>query len=158
HRVDLFPADELPGFAKASSQLALFFGGRDFSEAILPHVSPWMTVVARPVEFDAKAKPEIPLPAAAVVLHVDQPDELGPVLVSAFQTAIGLINVDRAQKGLDALMLQLELVDDVQVTSAHFLAPHAGDGVDLRYNLAPACAMVGSALVVGTHSALVSQI
>lgn len=157
-RVELFPAETLPGFAKASSDLALFFGGRDLAETILPRVSPWLRLVARPVAFDANARPEMPLPAAAFIVEVDDATELGPVLVSAFQTAVGLINVDRAQKGLDSMLMKLELVDDVQLTSARFAPPREGDGIDLRYNLAPACAMVGRAFIVGTHAALVADL
>jgi hypothetical protein len=153
-RVDLFPPRTLPGFAEATSNLALIFGGLDVGEDVFPGLSPWIRLVARPVEFDPEAAPEIPLPAAAAIFEV--PDtSLGPRLVSAFQTAIGLINVDRAQKAQDSLLMRLELAGDVEVTWAHFLDPRDGDGTDLRYNLVPACALVGKTFIVGTHRDLV---
>jgi hypothetical protein len=148
----------LPGFSKASNDLAPFFGGRDLGEDVLPSLDPWLRVIARPVAFDDGALPEIPLPAAAIIARVRDPERMGPTLVSAFQTMIGIVNVDRAQKGLDSLMMQFEMAGGAQVTSARFLTPGEHDGVDLRYNLVPACALVGDAFVVGTHRNLVADL
>ena len=156
-RVELFPAEALPGFAEASSNLALFLGGLDAEEDLLPGLGPWVRLVVRPVDFADDCQPEMALPAAAAIVELEDP-ELGPALVGAFQTGIGIANVDRAQRGLDALVLSLSLAGDVEITSARFRPPRAGDGVDLRYNLEPACAVVGDVFVVGTHAALVREL
>lgn len=154
-RTALFAPELQPRFAEAESNLALLFGGADVAETILPHLGPWLTAVVRPVAFDPAATPDVPLPALALVARVDAPDEIGGDLVAAFQTAVGLINVDRAQKGLASLRLELSSVGAVTLTSARFGAPRPGEGVDLRYNLEPACALVGEAWVIGTHADLV---
>lgn len=157
-RVELFAVDELPAFAKATSDLALLFGGLDFSTEVLPGLSPWITLVAREVEFAHDARPDQPLPAVAAIFELREPARLGPLLVSAFQTGVGLANVDRAQKGLDSLLMELQLVGDAQMTTARFPSPRAGEGVDLRHNLVPACAWSGDRFLVGTHATLVADL
>lgn len=156
-RVDLFPADTLPRFSKASSDLALFFGGKDLGEEVLPALAPWSRWIVRHPRFDAQATPEIPLPAAAVLLKLTEPDR-GPELVSAFQTMISVVNLDRAQEGSSPMLMELEPVAGVTLTKAHHPAPAPGEGVDMSYNLVPACALFGDVLVLGTHDSLVRDI
>lgn len=157
-RVDLFPPETLPEFSSALSGFSLFFGGRDFGEDVLPGLSPWIRVVAREIEFPEAEQPENPLPALVLIAELEDPDRLGPEVVTAFQTLIGILNADRAQKQGGMMRLRLALEGDVEVSSASFLAPAPGDGVDLRYNLAPACAVVGRSLVLGTHVELVRAV
>ncbi|HVS17344.1 MAG TPA: hypothetical protein VMT18_02000 [Planctomycetota bacterium] len=157
-RGELFATRTQPAFAEAESNLALFFGGRDVAEAVLPHLSPWFEVVSREVVFRAEAVPDAALPAVALLARVDDPVTIGADLVSAFQTAISLVNVDRAQKAMPSMRLELSNVEDATLTSARFAAPVPGTGVDLRYNLEPACALVGDTFVVGTHRALVAEL
>ena len=151
------PADQ-PGFAEAESNLALFFGGRDVPESVLPRLSPWICAVVRPVTFDERARPEAVLPAAALLVPIEAEGETGEDLIAGFQTMISLINVDRAQKGLDSMRMDLESESGVTLTTARFRAPNPEDGVDLRYNLEPACALVGERFVIGTHRALVAEL
>ena len=154
HRSELFPPETLPGFAEAVTNGALFFGGKDLGEEVLPALSPWLRVVVRALEFAPERKPEIPLPGLAVVAVVDD-EESGAEWVSAFQTLIAVVNVDQAQKGERGLRLQLGREGEIEVSSARFPAPLPGDGVDARYNLEPALALVGRHLVLGTHESLV---
>ena len=157
-RSSLFAPESLPALAKTNSDLALFFGGMDLADEVLPGLSPWLRTIVRPVAFDAGAAPEIPLPALALLVELEDPETLGPSLVSAFQTAIGLVNVDRAQKGKDALLLEVKDSGGIQVTSARFKKPRAGEGVDVRYNFVPACALAGKTFVLGSHVALVADL
>jgi len=157
-RGELFGPRAQPGFAEAESNLALFFGGRDVAEHVLPHLSPWVEVVAREVDFRDDARPDAALPAAALLVRVDDPATTGADLVAAFQTAISIVNVDRAQKAMPSMRLELAPLADTTITSARFAPPAPGTGVDLRYNLEPACALVGDTFVVGTHRALVAEL
>lgn len=157
-RGELFPPQTQPAFAEAESTLALFFGGRDVAEQVLPHLSPWFELVAREVDFAQGAVPDAPLPALALLAHVDDPEALGADLVAAFQTAISLVNVDRAQKAMPSMRLELIPHAGTTLTSARFAPPEPGTGVDLRYNLEPACALVGDTFVIGTHRALVAEL
>lgn len=157
-RGELFEPQAQPAFAEAEGNLALFFGGRDVSEAVLPHLSPWLELVAREVEFAADAVPDAPLPALALLARVDDPGAVGADLVAAFQTAISLVNVDRAQKAQPSLRLELAQLGATTITSARFAPPTPGTGVDLHYNLEPACVLAGNTLVIGTHRALVAEL
>ena len=154
HRVELFPPESLPAFAKTISDMGLFFGGRDIGEDVLPHVSPWIRLVSRPVDFAEGVRPEIPLPALAAVAAVED-GATGNDFITAFQTLISILNVDQAQKSGRMMQLSLGLEGDVQITSASYPPPGPEDGVDVSYNLRPACALVGRHLVLGTHVDLV---
>lgn len=162
-RADLFPPEVQPAFAKALADLTPLLGGLDLYDDVLPQTSPWLRIVARPVEFEAGAVPLIALPAACLVARVTD-ETVGQGLVSAFQTTIGIVNLEASQQRRAALRLDLALVDGVTVTRARFPQPRAVDAtgapmpVDLRYNLAPACALVGEHFVLGTHHALVTEV
>jgi hypothetical protein len=162
-RAALFPPAVQPAFAKALTDLTPLLGGLDLYDDVLPNISPWLRFVARPVAFDAHAVPTIALPAVCVVARVTD-ETVGAGLVSAFQTTIGITNLEAAQQRRPALRLDLVLVDGVTVTRARFPEPRAVDAagaavpVDVRYNLAPACALVGEHFVLGTHHALVTEV
>ncbi|MFT5290398.1 MAG: hypothetical protein ACI8QS_003632 [Planctomycetota bacterium] len=158
NRNELFTAKAQPQFAEATSGLALFFGGEDISDKVLPAISPWLEFVISDPIFTNGATPDIPLPAAAIVAQVDAASDVGNMLISAFQTAIGIMNIEGAQQMQPQLQLGLELVSGVNLTSAHYPKPVEGDGVDMRFNLEPACALVGDRFIVGTHRSLVADL
>lgn len=157
-RVELFPPEAQPGFAEATSNLALFFGGQDVTDEVLPRLEPWIGLVSRPVRFDDGAVPDVPLPGAAVLVRVKEPESTGPELVAAVQSLIAVLNVEAAQQQQPVMTLDLELRGDTRITYGRFRAPDEGEGVDLRYNLEPACAMVGDTFVLGTHRVLVGDL
>jgi len=157
-RTEMFPADVLPKFAEATSTLALFFGGADVTDGILPAISPWLGVIVRPVAFDEGATPDIPLPAAAIVARLEDAGRLGEQMFGAFHTLVGVINVEAAQNMQPQLIPKLELVQADQVLSAHYVEPAPGGGVDLRYNLVPAVALVDDAFVLATHRELAKEL
>lgn len=156
-RAALFPVEAQAAFAETITTGALFFAGRDLGSEVLPHVSPWIRLVARAVEFAPERRPEITLPAVAAIAVLDDPAE-GEAWTSALQTLIAILGVEQAQKGRAGLGLHLSSVDGIELTSARFPAPRPGEGVDLRYNLEPAMTVVGRHLIVGTHVALVREL
>ena len=158
HRADLFPVDTLPKFAEAISNLTLFLGGMDLTDEVLPGLSPWMRLVVHEVAFDERARPAQPLPAACLLVEVKDKERLGGSLVAAFQSAISLTNIERAQQAKPPFLLGIELVEGVEMSKAHYLLASPEDGVDMEYNLAPACALVDSTFVLGTHKDLVSNV
>jgi hypothetical protein len=156
-RSELFPTESLPAFGEAITNGALFFEGQDLGEEVLARVSPWIRLVARELDFAAGRRPEIPLPGAALVAVLD--DERGAEQwTAAFQTLVSIVNVDQAQKGGKSMRLQLEREGEIEISTARFVTPAAGDGVDVRYNLEPSLAVVGRHLVLGTHAALVREL
>ncbi|MDA1267262.1 MAG: hypothetical protein O2816_19445, partial [Planctomycetota bacterium] len=158
HRGELFPVEAQPGFAEAISNLALFFGGQDITDDLLPNLEPWIGVIARPVEFDDGAVPDIPLPGAAVLVRSSQPDAIGSQLVAATQSLLSILNIDAAQNQQPVLTVKLELHEGHTITYGTYRRPGEGEGVDARYNLEPACALVGKTFVLGTHRNLVKDL
>ena len=156
-RAEHFAPETLPGFAEAVTNGALFFEGRDLGEDVLPHLSPWIRLVSRELAFDEGRRPEIPLPGLAALAVLDDERE-GEHWAAAFQTLIALLNVDRAQKGGKSMQLRLAREGEVEISVARFATPAPGEGVDLRYNLEPALAVVGRHLVLGTHLSLVREL
>ena len=128
------------------------------TDEILPGLDPWIGVVARRVEFDPGAVPSIPLPGAALIVRMRDPEDLGPKLVSAFQSLLAISNIEAAQQMRPALTLGLELHEGRTVTYGRYRKPAPDEGVDLRYNLVPACTVVGEAFVIGTHVSVVKQV
>lgn len=168
-RAELFPPTAQPAFAKALSDLTPLLAGLDLYEDLLPGVSPWLRIVVRDVAYDAGATPDVALPAVCLVTHLAEPEQMGPSLVASFQSAIGLTSIQAAQQGRPGLALGLALERGVTITRALFPRPRAAKPdeagaaaaptpVDLRYNLAPACAVAGGCFVLGTHHALVAEV
>lgn len=157
-RVELFPPGAQPAFAEATSNLALFFGGQDIADDVLPKLEPWIGFVSRPVVFDERAVPEVPLPGAAILVRTTEPETMGPELVAAVQSLLAVLNIEAAQNQQPILTVNLELHEGTTITYGRYRAPVQGEGVDVRYNLEPACAMVGDTFVLGTHRALVKEL
>jgi len=156
-RGELFAPEALPGFAEAITNGALFFDGQDLGEDVLSRVSPWIRLVSRELEYGPGLRPEIPLPGLALVAVLGDARD-GEAWSAAFQTIVSIANVDRAQKGERGMRLHLEREGSTEISAARFAAPRPGDGVDVRYNLEPAIAVVGRHLVLGTHESLVRAV
>jgi hypothetical protein len=156
-RATLFSPEVQGEFAEAVTNSALFFEGQDLGTEVLAHLSPWLRLVARPVEFAPERRPEIPLPALAVIGVVDDAPA-GETWITAFQTLLALLNVEHAQKGEPSMRLQLTSQDGCEISTARYPTPATGEGVDARYNLEPAVALAGRHLVLGTHVALVREL
>lgn len=156
-RIELFRPKALPGIAEGLANLALIAGGPDAVDELVDALGPRVLVVAEEVTFEEGVVPDIPLPATAVVLEIEgaDPEISGARLVQAFQSIVSLQNVERSMQGKLGFLLGLEAVDGVTMTTAKLPRPRAGDGVDLGYNFAPACAVVGRRFVVGTHHDIV---
>ncbi|QDV05341.1 hypothetical protein Poly30_08380 [Planctomycetes bacterium Poly30] len=156
-RTDLFPPRQQPGIAEGLSNLALLVGGPDALDELLSSLHPTLRLHSETIAFAENAEPDVPLPGLILEVDLDEPDINGSRLTSAFQTAVTLTNVERAMKGEDGLRLGLESVDGVTVTRAKLQPPAPGSSVDLRYNLEPACAVVGRTFLVGTHGAPIAK-
>jgi hypothetical protein len=157
-RTTLFDPEHLAGMAKGISDLSLFFMGKDLVEEVLPAVSSGWTLVSRPIDWGVVPRPQQELPAIAAMVDLANPDRDGPQFVAAFQSLVSILNVERAQQGEDAMVLELALEGSTQLSCAYFVAPPAGEPVDMRYNLAPAIARVGPTLVLATHCSLARQL
>ncbi len=155
HRTELFPPRSQPGIAEGLANLALLTGGPDALDELLAALHPTIKLQSNVVRFPKNTTPDVPLPGVSVSVRVAEPEKNGSRLTSAFQSAISLTNVDQAMKGREGLRLALESVDGVTMTTAKLPPPAEGASVDVRYNLAPACAVVEETFVLGTRGELV---
>ncbi len=157
-RTELFPPRTQPAIAEALAKFALLVGGTDAVDELFGSFEPRMLFLAENVPFTQGAVPDVALPAACWVVHLKDPAVNGPRVVGAFQSLIALTNVQRAQNGEPGMVLGLESIEGCTMTLARLAPPAEGDGVDLAYNLAPGCALIGDAVVIGTHHELVKRV
>lgn len=150
-RTDLFVPQTLPGLAEGIAGTALILGGPDAVEEVIDAIDPHWLFLSDLVEFDAAAAPDVQLPSATGVFHLENAEVNGIRLVQAFQSLISLQNVERAMQGQPGFLLSLRAVGEHTMTLAALPAPRPGDSVDITYNFAPACAAVGDFFVIGTH-------
>ncbi|MEM9380360.1 MAG: hypothetical protein AAGB93_10470 [Planctomycetota bacterium] len=157
-RTDLFPPRRQPELAEGLANIALLVGGTDAVDELFGALEPRMLLVAETIPFPKEAMPDVALPAACWVARVENPAVNGPRVTAAFQSLIALTNVQRAQNGEPGLVLGLELVEGRTMTVASLPPPAEEETVDLSYNLAPGCAIVDDAIVLGTHHELVKRV
>lgn len=157
-RETLFAGRELAGIAMTVSQLELFLGGLTLQDDVLPAVSPWMEVVSRTIDFGDTPRPDLRLPAAALVLRVAREGAIGEHLDAAFQGLISVTNIGRAETGEPPLRLVLGRDGDRTWTAARFPTPAEGAPVDAIHNLVPAAALVGDHWILASHEELLVEL
>ena len=165
-----------------STTLTNLFGGMDFINDMLPKLGgPTRLVIARQ-DFSASEILPVPkLPAFALVTPI-QPDAIADMpqrLFSAAQMAMSILNLDMAQKGLPTYMIDMDRYRDVRMLTTIFtdpagmsgMAAHADTDADgevadtegpreagVRYNFAPAVAVVEGQYVIATSKQLLTDI
>ena len=151
---------DLPGVSEALTNISLFFGGLDFGEEVSPDLSPWVQLLSAELDYERGPTPDLRLPGLALVCELRDPESSSQRWNAAFQSIIGLINIDAAQKqgGRGSLLLGLSLEGETVLSHASYPTPAAGQPVDVRYNLRPTCCVVDGRLVIGTHEDLVRRV
>src|SRR5215472_12634463 len=126
-------------------------------------LEPGLTIVAAPQRFDDPARPgpESPFPGLALTVRLKDPEQLGPELTAAFESAVRLANKERADTHQPPLRLD-DLVgsNGVKLVRARFVAPPAGGpGIpeNLR-NFTPGIGHRGGVLALATSSSLVHDL
>jgi hypothetical protein len=159
-KADLFPPETVQGFAQLDTVAGQFFGAREFGPDVLGAFKPhWRLVVARQDYDKQKAQPDLKLPAFALVTELNQPDsDFAQRLKVAFQTFVGLSNVDAVQKKGPPLELGTENVDGITLATAHYMTPQgtsAGDETpNQRYNFSPSAAQVDKYFLLSSSAGL----
>ena len=89
-----------------------------------PH---WRLVVARQDDASLKLKPDVKLPAFAMIADLNEADgEFPQRLKAAYQTFVGLSNIDAAQKKAQPLELGSEEVLGVTLATSRYMTPRGG--------------------------------
>ena len=158
-RGEIFPPESQASFAQLDSFAGTFFGGRDFESGVLGSLSnQWRLIVARQ---DAKAldpKPDVILPAFALVIDLNGEDvDFSQRLQAAFQSFVGLSNLGAAQQKSPPLMLGSETFEGVTLLTSRYIAPRtspAGEPVNGRFNFSPAAAQVDTHFILSSSVGL----
>lgn len=160
-RETLFNEAIVAKFAQADTQLGLFFSGRDFGPEVLGELAaPWQLVVARQEYRDDQPKPQLKLPAVALVLRLKHPEEFAPELLLTYQKIIGIANLDGGQKGRPQLLLSTEEYNGTTISKASYLPDSkvSRDQAPVHYNFSPACARREDYFVLGSTTGIVRQL
>lgn len=167
-----------------SNTMTTLMGQLDFVDGLLPAVNgPARLILARQ-DFSGRElipTPKLPAFALVVPLKMADPVEFGRRLQSASQMALTLINADAMQKHEPAFLLDVDRYRDVRMVYAEYprdasapmmSGPSGGEPtpagsapaatqsrtVGVRYNFAPAAAVVNDAYVVATSRQLLEAI
>lgn len=160
---DLFDENVATSLAQADSQLSNFFGGRSFSGEILGNIGPrWQFLAAR-ARFDPAAGPvpAIKLPAMAMVVQLQDPQLMQPYMKIAFQTFIGIINIQAGMSGNPAFLVSNEQRGDATFMNAVYLAMTSDQGrtdAPLYYNFEPTLVLVGDRLILTSNKSLAEEL
>lgn len=138
------------GLVEFDNIISIFFGGRPFGAEVLPALGPQARLLVSSQTFaDLPTAPEIRMPAFTLVAPLDTKMLGRNDMLIAFQTTVGLINADRAQKGLESLMMNTERYGGIDVASARYLLDE-DEVAQLRHNMQPCMAVVQDNLVLGS--------
>ena len=117
-------AERTSGLIFFENMMGIFFSGRDLTEDIMAQPKPEVRVVVAGQEYDkAAGAPQIQIPAFAAIFRLKQPKQYADVIESAWQKAVGLINVTRGQKAEVGLVIDRQTYHDARYTVAYFANP-----------------------------------
>ena len=159
-RSDLFPPETVQGFAQLDTLAGQFFGGREFGPDVLAAFAPHWRLVVADQDFQAiKPEPDPKIPAFALVMELNAPDDtFASRMKIAFQSIVAISNVDGGQKRNAVLELGSEEVEGITIATTRFLVPPssapANEQVQQRYNFSPAAAQVGKYFVLSSTKGL----
>ena len=159
-KAELFSPETVQGFAQLDTFAGQFFGVREFGPDVLGALEPhWHLVVAGQDYESIKPVPDVKYPGFALVAELNEPDsDFAQRLKVAFQTFVGLSNVDAVQKKGPPLELVSEQVDGITLATAHYMVPRGGapgaTTADHRYNFSPSAAQVGKYFILSSSAGL----
>lgn len=156
-----------------SNTLTTLFGGLDFQDGFLPRLKgPTRLVLTRGEPADRQFDPTPTLPAFALISAFDDAGDetLAARLFSAAQSALTILNLDAAQKGAPAYIIDIDKYRNVRLLFTRFGAaptamnadagpdaPPPSQG-DVRFNFTPAFAIVDHHFIVATTRPAVEQL
>ncbi len=159
-KTDLFAPEAVQGFAQLDTFAGQFFGAREFGPDVLGAFEPhWRLVVARQDYESLKSQPDLKLPAFALVTELKEPDsDFAQRLKVAFQTFVGLSNVDAVQKKGPPLELGTENVEGITLATAQYMTTRTtapgGETPNPRFNFSPSAAQVGKYFILSSSAQL----
>jgi len=152
----LFP-ERSSGLIFFENMMGIFFTGRDLTTEVLAQTEPEIRIVVAEPQYDpAAGKPQVQIPAFAVVMRLRHPEQFGTVVEEAWQKAIGLVNFTRGQKAQPGMIIDRPVYQETKYTVAYFSPADANDKTkpDTRFNIRPTLAMPGRYLILSSTDSL----
>ena len=153
---ELFP-ERTSGLIFFENMMGIFFSGRDLTSEVLAETKPEIRFVVAEQDYDsAIGKPQIQLPAFAIILRLQNPEQFNEVAEEAWQKALGLINFTRGQQAMQGLIIDRTVHGGTKFSMAYFSASELDDknNLEQRFNIRPALAMPGEYLILSSTDGL----
>lgn len=159
---DLFDENINDELAKADSNLANLFGGKDFGEDILGLLSPQIRLVIARRDFtDILPRPAIQLPSFALTGTLRDPETALPELRRTFQSVLGFLNIVGAMNGNPQLDQDIVVTDTAKIYTSSFI-PDADEREStqarIHFNFAPSLAFSGDRFALSSTPQLAQDI
>jgi hypothetical protein len=159
-RADLFSPEVAQNLAQLDTFAGQFFGGREFGADVLGALAPHWRMVISQQDFDSiKPPPDVKLPGFAIVAEIEEPEgDFAQKLKTAYQTIVGLSNIDATQQKAAPLELGSEEVEGVTLATARYVLPQGAAAENMtpqrRYNFSPSAAQVGKYFILSSSRGL----
>ncbi|MBC8471121.1 MAG: hypothetical protein H8D56_16795 [Planctomycetes bacterium] len=149
---ELFP-ERTSGLIFFENMMGIFFSGRDLTNEVLAETKPEIRFVVAEQKFDsAIGTPQIQLPAFAVILRLQNPEQFNEVAEEAWQKALGLINFTRGQQAMQGLIIDRTVHGGTKFSMAYFSTSGLDEknNLEQRFNIRPSLAMPGEYLILSS--------
>ncbi|MGI9518680.1 MAG: hypothetical protein ACR2NP_16605 [Pirellulaceae bacterium] len=146
---DLFPENVIAQLAQGDSQLSTVFGGVDFGQDVLGALQPGLRVLVKGQEYREEIKPDIEIPAFALMGRLQNPDDARRFRVS-FQSLIGFLNIDSGQQGRPLFEIMTTKENGIQVTGGEYMLEDDSMKGLMLYNFSPAIAFQDDYMIISS--------
>ncbi|MEM7455639.1 MAG: hypothetical protein AAF456_14905 [Planctomycetota bacterium] len=147
---DLYDENVIAQLAQADTQLSTIFSGMDFGQEVLGALQPGVQIVVAENTFSEDYSPDVKLPAFAMVGKLKDPGAIQPRLKIAFQSAIGVTNLQLGMQGQPQLAMDTEQVGSAKISSAsYFVDGEDAEGL-LLFNFSPSIAFQGEYFILSS--------
>ena len=149
---ELFP-ERTSGLIFFENMMGIFFSGRDLTNEVLAETKPEIRFVVAEQDYDsAIGTPQIKLPAFAIILRLQNPEQFNEVAEEAWQKALGLINFTRGQQAMQGLIIDRLVHGGTKFSMAYFSTSGLDEknNLEQRFNIRPALAMPGEYLILSS--------
>ena len=146
---DLFPESVVAQLAQSDSELSTLFGGMDFGEEVLGALQPGMRIVAKRQTFDDANRPDIQLPAFALIARLEDPSVERRFRVS-FQSMMAFININSGRMDYPQLEISTLKEDGFRLTAGEYLLDDESRSGLIIHNFSPALAFQDDYMIVSS--------
>ena len=154
---DLFPENVIAQLAQSDSQLSTVFGGMDFGQEVLGAFEPQMRIIVKSQEYAEGMKPDVQLPAFALVGQMKNKDVERRFRI-AFQSLVGFLNINSGQMDYPQFELMTTKEDGIRVTGGEYLMDREVDEGLMIFNFSPAIAFQDDYIIISSTTPLAEEL